>query len=667
MHASPELCSMELLNRTEVSEFFLKGFSGYPALEHLLFAVCSAMYLVTLLGNTAIVTVSVLDPRLHTPMYFFLGNLSILDICYTSTFVPLMLVHLLSIRKTISFAGCALQMCLSLTTGSTECLLLAIMAFDRYLAICQPLRYPVLMSHRLCLLLAGAAWVFCLFKSVTESVIAMRLPFCGHHVVSHFTCEILAVLKLVCGDTSLSETLLLVGAILLLPVPLTLICLSYTLILATILRVPSASGRRKAFSTCSAHLAVVMLFYGTVIFMYMKPKSKEAHISDEVFTVLYAVVTPMLNPIIYSLRNKEVKEAAKKVLGRRQSSKFLGSRPAARPPSGPEGEGGDEMDGANHTRATEYVLLGLYDHHDLELVLFVFCLAVYSVNVLGNSLLIVLSLLDPHLHSPMYFFLSNLSLLDICGTSSFVPLMLVNFLKAQKTISFPGCALQMYLTLGMGAAECLLLAVMAYDRYVAICQPLRYSELMNRQMCVQMAALSWGAAFANSMLQSIFTWRLPFCGHNVLNHFFCELLAILKLACGDISLNAQLIVVATIVLTLSPLLLICLSYILILATILRVPSAAGRRKAFSTCSAHLTVVVIFYGSIAFMYCKPKAKDLHWDKIIALFYGIVTPSLNPIIYSLRNAEVKAAARALLQGDLLSRKLSHLVCCSPALSG
>ncbi|XP_028001619.2 olfactory receptor 13J1 [Eptesicus fuscus] len=317
----PSTAAVELANGTEASEFVLKGFSGYPSLERLLFPLCLAMYLVTLLGNTAIVAVSVLDVHLHTPMYFFLGNLSILDICYTSTFVPLMLVHLLSAWKTISFVGCAVQMCLSLSTGSTECLLLAIMAYDRYLAICRPLRYPVLMSQRLCLLLAGAAWVLCLFKSVTETVIAMRLPFCGHRLVSHFTCEILAVLKLACGDTSISEALLLVGAILLLPVPLAFICLSYTLILATILRVPSAAGRRKAFSTCSAHLAVVLLFYGTVIFMYMKPKSKEAGVSDEVFTVLYAVVTPMLNPVIYSLRNKEVKEAARKVWGRRWSSK----------------------------------------------------------------------------------------------------------------------------------------------------------------------------------------------------------------------------------------------------------------------------------------------------------------------------------------------------------
>ena len=311
-----------------------------------------------------------------------------------------------------------------------------------------------------------------------------------------------------------------------------------------------------------------------------------------------------------------------------------------------------ETNGANQTVMTEFVLLGLHDHHNLEMVLFVLCLGIYSVNVLGNALLIGLNMLDPRLHTPMYFFLSNLALMDVSGTSSFVPLMLVNFLETQSTISFPGCALQMYLTLALGSTECVLLAMMACDRYVAICQPLLYSELMNRHMSMWMVALSWGEGFANSLLHSNLTCSLPFCGH-----FFCEVLAVLKLACGDISLNALLIMVASSVLTLAPLLLIFLSYVFILTAILRVPSAAGRHKAFSTCSAHLTVVVIYYGTISFMYFKPKAKDLYLDKLLALFYGVVTPSLNPIIYSLRNAEVKAAAIALLKGDLLSRKMAR----------
>ncbi|XP_065763943.1 olfactory receptor 2S2-like [Muntiacus reevesi] len=316
-----------------------------------------------------------------------------------------------------------------------------------------------------------------------------------------------------------------------------------------------------------------------------------------------------------------------------------------------------ETNGENQTVVTEFVLLGFHDHHKLEVVLFVLCLGIYSMNVLGNALLIGLNMLDPRLHTPMYFFLSNLALIDICGTSSFVPLMLVHFLEAQSTISFPGCALQMCLTLALGSTECVLLAMMACDRYVAICQPLRYSELMNQQTCMWMAAVTWGAGFANSLLQSSLTWSLPFCGHNIINHFFCEILAVLKLACGDISLNALLLMTASTVLTLAPLLLILLSYVFILTAILRVPSAAGRHKAFSTCSAHLTVVVIFYGTLSFIYFKPKGKYLNLDKLLALFYGVVTPSLNPIIYSLRNTEVKAATIALLRGDLLSRKMSR----------
>ncbi|KAM6170068.1 olfactory receptor 13C7-like [Rhynchocyon petersi] len=319
------------------------------------------------------------------------------------------------------------------------------------------------------------------------------------------------------------------------------------------------------------------------------------------------------------------------------------------------------MDEINQTGIKEFILLGLSEHHNLEITLFVLFLSIYSVTMLGNSFLIVLNMLDTRLHSPMYFFLSNLSLVDILGTSSFVPLMLVNFLETQKTISFPGCALQMFMTLALGVTECLLLVVMAYDRYVAICQPLRYTELMSGSTCVPMVVVSWSIGFTNSLLQSMLAWHLPFCGHNVINHFFCEILAVVKLACGDISRSALSLMVTATFMTLAPLLLILLSYIFILAAILRVPSAAGRHKAFSTCSAHLTVVVIFYGTLSFMYFKPKAKDPYLDKIIALFYGAVTPSLNPIIYSLRNTDVKAAAIALFKGHLFSRKMAHFYCC------
>ncbi|XP_001362580.3 olfactory receptor 13D1 [Monodelphis domestica] len=307
------------------------------------------------------------------------------------------------------------------------------------------------------------------------------------------------------------------------------------------------------------------------------------------------------------------------------------------------------MNGVNQTIVLEFFLLGLSKHHNVEIFLFVLCLVIYLVILLGNSSLIILSIVDSNLHTPMYFFLSNLSFMDIFGTSSFVPLMLVNFLEVRKTVSFPGCALQMYLTLSMGTSECVLLALMAYDRYVAICNPLRYTIIMNTRVCVQLAALSWLIGSINSLVQTILALRLSFCGNNIIDHFFCEILAVLKLACIDISLNAFVMIVAVLLVTMTPVLLIFISYVFILATILRLNSTEGRKKAFSTCSAHLAVVIIYFGTILFMYLKPKAKDPDSDKLIALFYGAVTSMLNPIIYSLRNKEVKAAVKKLMFSD------------------
>ncbi|XP_072494262.1 olfactory receptor 13C9-like [Notamacropus eugenii] len=309
------------------------------------------------------------------------------------------------------------------------------------------------------------------------------------------------------------------------------------------------------------------------------------------------------------------------------------------------------MEGMNKTVLTEFILLGLSKYPKLEIIFFVLCMVIYIVILFGNSVIIILSILDSHLHTPMYFFLSNLSFLDICYTSSFVPKMLVNFLATRKSLSFSGCVAQMSISYSMGTTECVLLTVMAYDRYVAICNPLRYPIVMNRTVYVNLAALSWLIGGLNSLFQTVLTVQLPFCGKNVIDHFTCEILAVMHLACADISLNELIILVVTIILTLTPLLLIVISYVFILSTILKIRSAERRSKAFSTCSAHLTVVIIFYGTVLFMYMKPKSKaSLTTDKLIALFYGIFTPMLNPIIYSLRNKDVNAAVKRVLSRNL-----------------
>ncbi|XP_011363295.1 olfactory receptor 13C7-like [Pteropus vampyrus] len=294
----------------------------------------------------------------------------------------------------------------------------------------------------------------------------------------------------------------------------------------------------------------------------------------------------------------------------------------------------------------EFILQGLCEYPRAEKLLFVMCLMMYLVILLGNSTLVILTLLDSHLHTPMYFFLGNLSFLDIWYTTSFVPTMLIHFLSKKKTISFTRCIIQMSVSYSMGSTECVLLAVMAYDRYVAICNPLRYSIIMSKALCIQMSALSWGLGFLNSLAETILAIRLPFCGKNVINHFVCEILAFVKLACTDIFLNEIAIMLGNVIFLFSPLLLICISYIFILSTVLRINSAEGKKKAFSTCSAHVTVVTVFYGTILFMYMKPKSKDAVFEKLIALFYGVVTPMLNPIIYSLRNKEVHGALRKLM---------------------
>ncbi|KAM6169499.1 olfactory receptor 13C9-like [Rhynchocyon petersi] len=318
---------MKWENQTIVVEFFLKGLSGYPSLERLFFVFILIMYVFILLGNGTLILISILDSHLHTPMYFFLGNLSFLDICYTTTSIPSTLVSFLSARKTISFSGCAVQMFLGLAMGTTECVLLAMMAFDRYVAICKPLRYPIIMSKNSYVPMATGSWFVGFINSAIQTGFVIQLPFCRNNVMNHFSCEILAVMKLACADISGNEFIMLVAAILFTLTPLLLIVISYSLIISSILKIHSSEGRSKAFSTCSAHLTVVIIFYGTILFMYMKPKSKETLNSDDLdatdklISMFYGVMTPMMNPLIYSLRNKDVKEAVKNLLNRRLISK----------------------------------------------------------------------------------------------------------------------------------------------------------------------------------------------------------------------------------------------------------------------------------------------------------------------------------------------------------
>nr|XP_006114092.1 olfactory receptor 10A4-like [Pelodiscus sinensis] len=303
-------------NQTISDGFILVGFSYLGELQILLFLVLLVVYLVTLMGNLLIILLVKLNPSLHTPMYFFLVNLSFLEICFTTSMVPQLLVHLLVEEKSIPIAGCAAQMYINTIMGLTECCLLAAMAYDRYVAICHPLHYTTIMSGRVCVQLAGASWLIGVSVEVAQITWIFSLPFCGSQRIHHFFCDIPPVLKMACADTSKNEVMVLTVSVVFIMGPFLLILLSYIRILSTILRLPSAEGRRKAFSTCSSHLMVVTLFYGTALIAYLGVKSNSNLESDQMISLMYTVVTPMLNPIIYTLRNKEVKGALRRTVGK---------------------------------------------------------------------------------------------------------------------------------------------------------------------------------------------------------------------------------------------------------------------------------------------------------------------------------------------------------------
>ncbi|XP_006032281.1 olfactory receptor 1052-like [Alligator sinensis] len=304
------------------------------------------------------------------------------------------------------------------------------------------------------------------------------------------------------------------------------------------------------------------------------------------------------------------------------------------------------MDRDNQTTVTEFILLGLTDNPQLRVFLFVLFFMIYVTTLVGNFGVIRV---NPQLHTPMYFFLSNLSILDLFYSSVSAPRLLIDFLMERKNISYGACIAQFYFFALLVATEAFLLAVMAYDRYVAICNPLLYTVAMPRRVCIQLVAGSYIGGLTNSLVHTCGLLGLSFCGPNVIKHFFCDLPPLLELACSDTHKNETLLLVFSGAISAFSLSMIIISYLYILSAILRIRSAEGRRKAFSTCTSHLTAVTVFYGSITFSYLQPSSSySLEQEKVSSVFYSLVVPMLNPLIYSLRNKEVKDTLRRSIAG-------------------
>ncbi|XP_036115510.1 olfactory receptor 1044-like [Molossus molossus] len=308
----------------------------------------------------------------------------------------------------------------------------------------------------------------------------------------------------------------------------------------------------------------------------------------------------------------------------------------------------------NCTVFADFIFSGLSGRQDVQQGLFVLFLQVYGITVIANLGMILLISMDPRLHTPMYYFLSSLSFCDICYSSTVSPKMLADFFSVQKRIPYNLCAVQMYFFGAFADVECVMLAVMAYDRYLAICNPLLYTSAMSRSICTQLVTIAYITGLVDSAIHTCFIFRLSFCNSNIINHFLCDVPPLLALSSSDTTINEIAMLISCSCIVGSSVITLLLSYSYIITTILRMNSTQGRRKAFSTCASHLTAVAIFFGTLLFMYSRPSSSDsLDTDKMATVFYTVVIPMLNPLIYSLRNRNVKDALRKVLGTKLYSR--------------
>ncbi|XP_008697160.2 olfactory receptor 1J4-like [Ursus maritimus] len=479
---------MRLKNQSSMSEFLLLGLPIRPEQQGVFFALFLGMYLTTVLGNLLIVLLIRLDSRLHTPMYFFLSHLAFSDISLSSVIVPKMLMNMQTQQQGIPYVGCIFQMYFFIVFGCLDNFLLAVMAYDRYVAICQPLHYTTIMRQELCISLVAGSWFFC----------------CIH---------------------ALLHTLLLV-----------------------------------------------------------------------------------------QLMRKE-----------------------------------------NQSSVSKFLLLGLPIRPEQQGLFFALFLGMYLTTVLGNLLIILLIRLDSRLHTPMYFLLSHLAFTDLSFSSVTIPKMLMNMQTQHLSISYPGCISQTYFYILFGCVDNLLLAVMAYDRYAAICHPLHYTTIMKEDLCVLLVAGSWILSCGSALLHTLLLTQVSFCADNIIPHFFCSLPILLKLSCSNTSLNELVIFTAGAAVVIFPLSGILVSYGHIGASILKVPSTKGICKALSTCGSHLSVVSLFYGTIMALYFSSSSSNSNdKDMIASLMYTVVTPMLNPFIYSLRNRDMKLALGILFRNNILFTK-------------
>ncbi|ELK35796.1 Olfactory receptor 8J3 [Myotis davidii] len=710
-------------NLTVLTEFILVGITDHPELQATFFGVFLIVYAVSVAGNVGMIILTKMDSRLQTPMYFFLRHLAFTDLGYSTAVGPKMLANIVTKQKTIPYNWCAAQLAFFILFIISELFILSAMAYDRYVAICNPLLYTVIMSPREHIMRKHSEsrpWseLFILSAMAYDRYVAICNPLLYTVImsprVSQKTCMetqnltvlnefiltgitdrpelqaplfglflIIYVISMV-GNlgmiiltksyldtmsqqnlTSLTEFILMgVTKQRELQVPLFMAFLTiYTITvvgnLGMIILTQVDSRLHTPMYFFIKQLAFIDLGNSTVIC----PKMLMNFVMDQNVISYYACATQLAfflmfiiseffilsamaydrysaicNPLLYNV-----------IMSQRRCHVLVGI------PYLYNEFPNSFMAPENFTWVTEFVLTGVSGRPDLQIPLFFVFLVIYGLTVAGNLSIITLTSVDSQLQTPMYFFLRHLAIINLGNSTVIAPKMLINFLVRKKTITYYECATQLGGFLVFIVAEVSMLAVMAYDRYVAICNPLLYMVVLSRQICLLLVSLTYAYSFSTAIVTSSSVFSMSYCSSNVINHFYCDTVPLLALSCSDTYFPETVIFVSAATNLVCSMTIVLVSYFNIVLSILRIRSSEGRIKAFSTCASHMTAVTVFYGTLLFMYLQPRTShSLDTDKMASVFYTLVIPMLNPMIYSLRNKDVKAALKRLLTNVFCSFK-------------
>ncbi|XP_031664943.1 uncharacterized protein LOC109873898 [Oncorhynchus kisutch] len=641
-------------NYTRVSVFVIVGFPGlHPSFYQLVAWFFFFIYVITVVGNILLVVLFALERSLQKPMYIIMLSLALSDIGFCTVALPKVIARYWWDDAGISFFLCLIQKQFIHYFGALTSLIMMTMAMDKYLAICYPLRYNELMTNRTMSLLTALSWVLAMISPAITTIQSSQMPFCGSNRINHCYCDTTSLNQLSCADISSQSRLSFSLAMVVLFLPFGFIVFSYVNIIFTVMRMANAQGRMKTFSTCATQGCIILIYYIPRFIVNATPyipnltTTPDLRISLAIFSSL---LPPLLNPFIYCIRTKEIRAFLAKWANRGQSNAH--HKPCIHPISSPLGPlVGKEYSmfevNENYTRVSEFVIVGFPGLHPSfnQLVAWLFFF-VYVITVVGNILLVVLFALERSLQKPMYIIMLSLALSDIGVCTVSLPKVIARYWWDDAGISFYTCLIQKQFIHYFGTLTSLIMMTMAMDRYLAICFPLRYTELMTNRTMSLLTALSWVSAMIVPGITTIQTSQMPFCGPNRIIHFYCNTVSMNQLSCADISSQSTVSVSLSMFVLFLPFSFIVFSYVNIIVSVMRMANAQSRWKTFSTCSSQLCIISLYYVPRCCVYTSSVINfSISQDLVLGLTLlyrqvALLPPLVNPFIYCIRTKEIRA---------------------------